>query len=148
MSNDRIADMLTCIRNASLAKHQIVSIPHSRITEEISKILVTKGFINSLAYYPEFIPEPIEYVEGNGPKHDSFVKRSILLELKYQKDKPFIQELKRISKSGQRRYAKAKKIPVVVDGYGKAILSTSKGIMTGDKARERGIGGEVLLSIW
>jgi len=141
MSNDRIADMLTCIRNASLAKHRIVSIPLTRMTEAISKILVAEGFVRSLEYYPpKFL--------GKKSEQNSFVKRNLLLELKYEKDKPFIRELKRISKSGRRKYAKAKKIPVVIDGYGIAILSTSHGIMTGNEAREKGIGGEVLLSIW
>lgn len=141
MSSDRIADLLTSIRNASLAKHRIVSIPYSLMAYEISKILVTEGYVTSFLVH---CPELIDPKQGA----DEYLKREILFELKYQKDKPFIRELKRISKPGQRKYVKAKKIPVIVDGFGKAILSTSEGVMTGDNARDRGIGGEVLFSIW
>nr|YP_010619517.1 Ribosomal protein S8 [Xiphosiphonia pinnulata]WAX03530.1 Ribosomal protein S8 [Xiphosiphonia pinnulata] len=132
MINDIISDMLTKIRNANLAKHQIVQVPATKITRNIIKVLQQEGFIY------EF--EEIE----------SDFKNQILVSLKYKgkNKKPIITELKRISKPGLKVYASHKELPKVLGGIGIAIISTSKGIMTDKTARQFGLGGEVLCYIW
>nr|YP_010619323.1 Ribosomal protein S8 [Amplisiphonia pacifica]WAX03336.1 Ribosomal protein S8 [Amplisiphonia pacifica] len=132
MINDMISDMLTKIRNANLAKHQIVQVPATKMTRNIIKVLQQEGFIY------EF--EEIE----------SDLKNQILVSLKYKgkNKKPIITELKRISKPGLKVYANHKELPKVLGGIGIAIISTSKGIMTDKTARQFGLGGEVLCYIW
>jgi len=132
MTTDTIADMLTRIRNANLAKHQIVQIPATNITRNIAVVLLTEGFI-----------EAFEEL-NNG------LRGSLLLSLKYKgKERtPFITKITRASKSGLRLYSSSKKMPRVLGGFGTAIISTSKGLMTDKKAREEGIGGELLCYIW
>nr|YP_009745165.1 ribosomal protein S8 [Halymenia maculata]QIG87175.1 ribosomal protein S8 [Halymenia maculata] len=132
MVNDTIADMLTRIRNANLAKHQIVQVPATKMTRNIVKVLQEEGFIY------EF--EEIE---------DS-LKTQLIITLKYKgKNKqPVITALKRISKPGLRVYANHKELPRVLGGIGIAIISTSKGVMTDRHARHYGLGGEVLCYIW
>ena len=127
---DPIADMLTRIRNAVKAKHTTVDVPYSKVKAEISNILLKEGFIADM-----------ELVE-NG------VHKNIRITLKYKDSKSVIQGLKRISKPGLRIYAEKEELPRVLNGLGIAIISTSKGIMTDKKARELGIGGEVLAYIW
>jgi small subunit ribosomal protein S8 len=130
--NDTISDMLTRIRNANMVKHQIVQIPATKMSLAIADILKQEGFI-----------EDFESYEENRKKY-------ILISLKYLgKDrKPVICKLERVSKPGLRVYSNSKKLPKVLDNLGIAIISTSKGIMTNLKARELGIGGEVLCYIW
>nr|YP_009394181.1 ribosomal protein S8 [Rhodomela confervoides]ARW62743.1 ribosomal protein S8 [Rhodomela confervoides] len=132
MINDMISDMLTKIRNANLAKHQIVQVPATKMTRNIVKVLQEEGFI----YQFEEIGENL--------------KNYILVSLKYKgKDKkPIITELKRISKPGLRVYANHKELPKVLGGIGVAIISTSQGVMTDKSARQFGLGGEVLCYIW
>nr|ARW64203.1 ribosomal protein S8 [Chondria sp. (in: red algae)] len=132
MINDMISDMLTRIRNANLAKHQIVQIPCTKITKNIVQVLKEEGFI----YQFEEIGENL--------------RNYILISLKYKgkSKKPVITELKRISKPGLRVYANHKELPKVLGGIGIAIISTSKGIMTDRNARQYGIGGEVICYIW
>jgi len=132
MVNDTIADTLTRVRNANLAKHQIVQVPSSKIIKNILKVLKEEGFI----YNFEEIKEDF--------------KTYLIIYLKYKgKDKkPIITELKRISKPGLRVYANHKELPKVLGGIGIAIISTSKGIMTDRYARHFGLGGEVLCYIW
>jgi small subunit ribosomal protein S8 len=132
MTNDTIADMLTRIRNANLAKHQIVQIPSTNVTRNITKVLLEEGFIASF--------EELE----NG------IKSSLLLSLKYKgkERKPFITQIKRISKPGLRVYSDHKNLPRVLGGFGTAIVSTSRGLFTDRQAREEGIGGELLCYIW
>nr|YP_009397492.1 ribosomal protein S8 [Dasyclonium flaccidum]ARW66678.1 ribosomal protein S8 [Dasyclonium flaccidum] len=132
MINDIISDMLTRIRNANLARHQIVQVPATRITKNILKVLQEEGFIYQF-----------EEIEEN-------IKNIILISLKYKgKNKqPVITELKRISKPGLRVYANHKELPRVLGGIGIAIISTSQGIMTEKTAKQSGIGGEVLCYIW
>ena len=132
MTTDTIADMLTRIRNANLAKHQVVQIPSTKITRNIAQVLFTEGLIDSF--------EELK----NG------LKSSLLLSLKYSEKerKPYIEEIQRISKPGLRVYSKAKKMPRVLGGFGTAIVSTSKGLMTDHQARKEGIGGELLCYIW
>ena len=132
MTTDIIADMLTRIRNANLAKHQIVQIPSTKITRSIAKVRLDKNLIDSF--------EELK----NG------LKSSILLSLKYVgKDrKPSITTIKRVSKPGLRVYSGYKKMPKVLGGFGIAIISTSNGLMTDQQARQSKIGGELLCYIW
>jgi len=128
---DPIADMLTRVRNASLARHQEVVLPASRVKTEIARILVEEGFIASFDSRVD---------DG----HDQLV-----LILKYVEGKtPVVSGLKRISKPGLRVYARKTEIPRVLGGLGVAILSTSHGIMTGQQARKLNLGGEVLCYVW
>nr|YP_009295935.1 ribosomal protein S8 [Schimmelmannia schousboei]AOM64870.1 ribosomal protein S8 [Schimmelmannia schousboei] len=132
MVNDTIADMLTRIRNANLAKHQIVQVPATKMTRNIVKVLKEEGFI----YQFEEIGENLQ--------------NYLLISLKYKgkNKKPVITALKRISKPGLRVYANHKELPRVLGGIGIAIISTSKGVMTDRHARHNGLGGEVLCYIW
>nr|QCI06219.1 ribosomal protein S8 [Dicranema revolutum] len=132
MVNDTIADMLTRIRNANLAKHQIVQVPATKMTRNVVKVLREEGFI---CEFEEMFDNLRQY---------------LLISLKYKgKDKkPVITALKRISKPGLRVYANHKELPKVLGGIGIAIISTSKGVMTDKKARHNGLGGEVLCYIW
>ncbi len=131
MVNDKIADMLTRIRNANQLKYEKVEVIGTKMTLEIAKILKREGYI--LEY---------EYIKGtNGDK--------LILSLKYgDKKERVITGLKRISKSGLRVYAKCEEIPRVLNGLGIAIISTSKGLMTDKEARAQKLGGEVLAYIW
>ena len=130
--NDPIADMLTRIRNAQVAKHDSVVIPASNAKKAIAKILFDEGYIKSY-----------ENV-------DDGLQGQIKLTLKYLggKQQPVIAGLKRISKPGLRVYAKCEELPKVLGGLGVAIVSTSKGVMTDRSAREAHVGGEVLAYIW
>lgn len=132
MTTDTIADMLTRIRNANLAKHQIVQIPSTKITRNIAQVLYAEGLIDSF--------EELK----NG------LKSSLLLSLKYsgKERKPSIIKIQRISKPGLRVYSGAKKMPRILGGFGTAIVSTSRGLMTDQQARKEGVGGELLCYIW
>jgi small subunit ribosomal protein S8 len=129
--NDPIADMLTRIRNAQIAKHDTVVIPASKTKKAIAKILLEEGYIK--AY------ENI----------DDGVQGQIKLSIKYLNDRqPVIQGLKRISKPGLRVYAGCEDLPKVLGGLGIAIISTSRGLMTDRQARQRKLGGEVMAFVW
>ena len=129
--NDPIADMLTRIRNAQIAKHDAVVLPASNTKKAIAKILLAEGYIKS-----------VDFVD-DGPQG------SIKIVLKYVNGKqPVIAGLKRISKPGLRVYARSEELPKVLGGLGIAIVSTSKGLMTDKEARKENIGGEVLAYIW
>ena len=132
MTTDTIADMLTRIRNANLAKHQIVQIPSTKITRNIAQVLLTEGLIDS---FEEL---------NNG------LNSSLLLSLKYsgKERKPLIEKIQRISKPGLRVYSGSKKMPRILGGFGTAIVSTSRGLMTDHQARKEGVGGELLCYIW
>lgn len=126
---DPVADLLTRIRNALQARLTNVAMPHSRTRESIARILKGEGYISDVA------------VEGNKIK-------TLKLKLKYDGRKGVIEGLKRKSRPGLRHYVGAKEIPRVLGGLGMAILSTSKGVMTGSEARRQNVGGEVLCYIW
>ena len=129
--NDPIADMLTRIRNAQIAKHDVVVLPASNTKKAIAKILLAEGYVKS----EDFI--------------DEAPQGTIKIALKYVNGKqPVIAGLKRISKPGLRVYAKSEELPKVLGGLGIAIISTSKGLMTDKEARKEMIGGEVLAYIW
>jgi small subunit ribosomal protein S8 len=130
-STDPIADMLTRIRNASSARHKELTIPSSKVKREIARILADEGFIDSWS------------TAANG------VQDQLTVRLKYVEGRtPVVSGLKRISKPGLRVYARKTEIPRVLGGLGLAILSTSRGIMTGSQARKLNLGGEVLCYVW
>lgn len=132
MVNDTISDMLTRIRNANMVKHQIVQIPATKMSLAITKILKEEGYIEDFENYVE-----------NGKKY-------FLISLKYigKSREPVICKIERVSKPGLRVYSNSKKLPRILDDLGIAIISTSKGVMTNLKAKEIGIGGEVLCYVW
>lgn len=132
MVNDTISDMLTRLRNANLAKHQIVEVPSTKMTRNIASILLEEGFI-----------------QGFEEVGESFSSQ-LLLSLKYKgkNREPVITALRRVSKPGLRVYANRKELPRVLGGLGIAVISTSQGVMTDNKARHQGLGGEVLCYVW
>jgi small subunit ribosomal protein S8 len=125
---DPIADFLTRIRNASSVGHKVVEIPASNIKKEMTKILMDKGYI--LNY--KFMDDDKQGIIKIALKYDPNTKE------------PAITSLKRVSKSGLRKYASASELPRVLNGLGIAILSTSKGVITDKEARKENVGGEVL----
>ncbi len=128
---DPIADMLTRIRNACMAKHEKVDIPGSRLKLEIARILKEEGYIKNY-----------KFLKDN--------KQGVIrITLKYEEDRrPVIEGMERVSRPGRRVYIGAKEIPRVLGGFGIAILSTSRGVMTDRKAREMNTGGEILCKVW
>ena len=129
--NDPIADFLTRIRNAGMARHETVVMPHSKMKAEMARILTEQGYVES---YSE---------RGDG------AKKELVIELKYDFDgRRAIRGLRRMSRPGRRVYRKQANIPRVLDGLGVAILSTSRGILTDHDARRAGIGGEVLCFVY
>jgi len=130
--NDTIADMLTRVRNSNLARHQIVQVPSTKMTNNIASVLLEEGFIQNF----EEVGEPLN--------------KQLLLSLKYKgkEREPVITALKRISRPGLRVYANRKELPRVLGGLGIAVISTSRGVLTDNKARHQGLGGEVLCYIW
>lgn len=134
--NDPIADMLTRIRNAVLAGHSQAAMPNSMIKAEIARILKDEGFIESF-----------EVVDG-----EQAAQKVLRLKIKYtgerRERRPVISGLERVSKPGRRIYTKKTDIPWVLSGIGVAILSTPKGVMTGARARQLGVGGEILCKVW
>lgn len=129
--SDPIADMLTRLRNALGARHPKVDIPASNVKIELARILKEEGYINTFRVADE---------DG---------KRVIKLYLKYQADSnPVISRMERVSKPGRRVYAASTEIPSVIGGMGINVLTTSKGVMTGKKARKEGVGGEILCNVW
>jgi len=129
---DPISDMLTRIRNANMARHDSVIIPAAKMKIAIAKILKEEGFIKDY-----------EVLKGTTPQ------RLIKIHLSYtEKKQPVLTGLQRVSKPGLRVYCGKSEIPRVSGGLGTAVLSTSKGIMTGQQAWKRGLGGEVLCYIW
>lgn len=132
--SDPIADMLTRIRNALQREHPAVSIPHSKAKEAIAVVLSDEGYVESYEVLSE------------GPR------KFLRLQLKYVGDRrhrrPVITDLQRVSKPGQRIYVGKGDIPWVLNGMGIAILTTSHGVMTGQDARRKGVGGEVICKVW
>nr|YP_009308916.1 ribosomal protein S8 [Toxarium undulatum]AOS86659.1 ribosomal protein S8 [Toxarium undulatum] len=126
--NDTISDMLTRIRNANLVKHQIVEIPFTKMSKAIISILKQEGFVEDFEIFDN----------------------EILVCLKYSGKvrKPVISNIKRISRPGLRIYTNSKNLPKVLNNLGIAIVSTSHGVMTNLKAKELGLGGEILCYIW
>ncbi|MFD2696770.1 30S ribosomal protein S8 [Mesonia sediminis] len=132
MNTDPIADYLTRIRNAMAANHRVVEIPASNLKKQITKILFDQGYILSYKF------------------EDTTAQGSIKIALKYDKDtkESVIKKLQRISKPGLRKYAGANEIPRILNGLGIAIVSTSKGVMTGKQAQREKVGGELLCYVY
>lgn len=133
-TSDPIADMLTRIRNAVIGGQQLVSMPSSKIKVEIAKILYSEGYF-----------EKYEESEENN-------RKTLRLKLKYvgerRSRKPVITGIKRVSSPGRRTYVNKREIPWVRSGMGVAILTTPKGVMTGVRAKQLGVGGELLCEVW
>jgi small subunit ribosomal protein S8 len=126
---DPIADMLTCIRNASHALLPTVEVTHSKMKESIARILKQEGYVADVAIAGE-------------------LKKTLKLKLKFEGRKGVIKSLRRVSKPGLRRYAGATEIPRVLGGMGIAIMSTPKGVMTGVDARKQNLGGELICYVY
>ena len=133
---DPIADMLTRIRNAVMAGHALVAMPSSKLKVEIARIMKDEGYL-----------EGFDVVD-----QDDSAQKVLRLKIKYVGDrrarKPVITGIERVSKPGRRVYTKRQDIPWVLSGIGVAILSTPKGVMTGSRARQLGVGGEILCKVW
>ncbi len=130
-TNDPISDYLTRVRNAIMARHETMQVPKSKMLACISQILHEEGYVDGYE----------EIQEG--------IQNTLLVHLRYLPDRSnAITKLERVSKPSRRRYVGARDIPRVKNGLGTAILSTSMGVMTGRKARENNVGGEVLCTIW
>lgn len=124
--SDPIADMLSCIRNAQAVRKESVEVSGSKIKLAISNVLLEEGYLNAVEH-------------GN---------RSLILDLKYYQNKAVIDSIKRVSRPGLRVYVSKDNIPRVIGGMGIVIISTSKGVMTGQKASAAGVGGEVLCAVY
>jgi small subunit ribosomal protein S8 len=133
-SSDPIADMLTRVRNAVMGGQQLVSMPSSKLKVEIAKILHSEGYLD-------------EFEESEANAH-----KTLRLKLKYVGErrarKPVISGIKRVSRPGRRAYVGKSDIPWVRSGMGVAILTTPKGVMTGVRAKQLGVGGELLCEVW
>ena len=128
---DPVADMLTRMRNAIMARHQKVKVPHSGIKQQIAEVLQAEGFI-----------------AGFEVSHDA-PRTWIEIVLRYDADnEPVLRGSKRVSRPGLRTYSRAREIPRVMGGVGVSLVSTSNGLMTGSEARRRRLGGEVLAFVW
>jgi small subunit ribosomal protein S8 len=136
---DPTADLLTRIRNAITASHEVVDVPESRLGREIARILEEEGYIDG---YEVAAPEPRAGRRRWGGQ-------SVRIALRYTEDRrPVISGLRRVSRPGRRTYVDSRHIPKVLGGMGTTILSTSRGVMTGHQARQEGVGGEVLAEVW
>lgn len=129
-TTDPIADMLTRIRNAILVRKNEVVMPHSKIKEAIATLLIENGYVNSL--HVEKAP----------------IGNTLILTINSSDQNARITEITRLSKPGRRHYTGAKEIPKVKNGRGIVIISTSKGVMTGDKARQLSVGGELICKVY
>lgn len=131
MYTDPIADLLTRIRNAYLARKLDVEIPYSKLKEGVAQVLEEYEFIDGLL------------VEGEGKE------RKLVIALKYDaQGKPVVEGIRRVSKPGLRKYTKSKTIPSVRGGFGISIVTTSQGVMSGSEAQKKNLGGEVIAYIW
>jgi small subunit ribosomal protein S8 len=133
---DPIADMLSRIRNATVARHTRVDVPASNLKVEIAKILQGEGYIQGFKMV-------------TSPTAQGFERKVIRISLKYgPRGERVISGLQRVSTPGRRVYCEREKVPVVLGGLGTSILTTSRGVMTGREAARVGVGGEVLCTVW
>lgn len=130
VTTDPIADMLTRVRNAIMVRKNEVVLPHSKVKESIAELLKENNFIDDVSV------------------SDAPVGKSLKIVINDEQANARITEIERVSKPGRRYYTGANKLPVVKRGRGIVIVSTSKGMMTGDQAREQGIGGEVICKVY
>lgn len=132
MLTDPISDMLTRIRNATMARHDRVVVPGSKLKRHVAEILVGEGYVSSVA----------NDVDDRG--HETLV-----LVLKYGRDRaPAIEGVRRVSRPGRRVYKACSELPKVRNGLGISVLSTSRGVMSDREARKQGVGGEILCEVW
>jgi small subunit ribosomal protein S8 len=129
-TTDPIADMLTRIRNAIAVRKHEVSLPHSNIKEDVARLLQQSNFIDSVAV------------------EDAPIGRTLTVTINDESSNARITEIVRLSKPGRRHYVNAKEIPVVKRGRGVVIISTSKGVMTGDQAKAEKVGGELICKVY
>jgi len=128
---DPTADFLTRVRNAVGAEHETVEMPSSKFKQELARILREQGYIEGFSVEPARVGETLS------------------VQLKYTEDRrPVITGIERVSKPGRRTYVRGNEIPKILGGMGTAIMSTSKGVMTGHDARRQGVGGEVVAHVW
>ncbi len=127
---DPVADMLTRIKNAYMARKASVSIPHSKVKEAIANVLIANKYVTSMEI------------------QESVVQPTIVLTLAYTGKSPAMTDVKRISKPGRRLYMGVESIPRTLGGYGVTILSTSQGVMSDADAKKKNIGGEILCQVW
>jgi small subunit ribosomal protein S8 len=131
---DPIADFLTRIRNGIQAAHEVVEMPSSKLKAEIARILTEQGYIEGFE-----VRDPVPGIPG----------QVLVVRLKYTESRQsVISGLKRVSTPGKRTYADSKHLPKVLGGMGTAIVSTSKGVLTGHQARQQGLGGEIVAFVW
>lgn len=130
VSTDPIADMLTRIRNAIAVRKNEVSMPHSNAKEAIAKLLKQSGFLTDVHVT------------------DAELGKTLKLVINHEGENARITEIVRLSKPGRREYSSSKEIPVIMRGRGMVIISTSKGVMTGDDARKQGVGGELICKVY
>ncbi|MEN4043111.1 MAG: 30S ribosomal protein S8 [Anaerolineaceae bacterium] len=135
--NDPIADMLTRIRNGMMAGQPLVAMPTSKLKEEIARILKEEGYIESY-----------EVVKGDNGSVQSILRVRLKYVGERRQRRPVITGIERVSRPGRRVYTRKQEIPWVLSGLGVAILSTPKGVMTGQRARQLGVGGEILCKVW
>ena len=128
--SDPISNMLTSIRNAQAVSHEIVNIPFSVLKYQIAMVLQKRGFIGQ--------------IEKKGRKPDKLIK----ITLKYKNKTPVISGIKRVSRSGQRIYISSQNIRKIKNGYGISVISTPKGLMTNEEAKNNNLGGEVICEVW
>ena len=128
--SDPIADMIARIKNAQMAKHRTVQIPHSNLKEKFAEILEQEGYVTDTTVSGE-IPQKV-----------------ITLQLKYDRKESMISHFKRVSKPGLRRYINAKDLVIPLNGYGTGVITTSKGLMSIKEAKKQNLGGEIMCEIW
>ncbi len=130
-TSDPISDMLTRIRNASRMQHDVVDMPDAKLKDSIAQVLKDEGYITDFEV-----------------KNEDGTKKTLSVKLKYNDEEEVIQGIERMSKPSKRVFVSSDEIPQVLGGLGTAVLSTSRGVVTGKDAKEEGIGGELLLKVW
>ena len=131
-TNDPVSDFLTRIRNGLMVRKDKVAIPYSKLKHNLAELLRNEGYINDVKVINE----------------DDAALKSIVVDLKYVNKEPVISGIRKVSKPGLRKYSKAKYAPRVFSGLGISVLTTSKGLLTDRKARQEGVGGEILCQVW
>lgn len=142
---DPISDMLTRVRNAQMVKKPEVVLPYSKLKFNIAKLLEKETWLGKIE-----VLEPLldKNVKAKNIKDKNAKFKQLKIEIKYDGDKPKISSLKRISKPGRRVYAGKGEMPIVLNNYGIAVISTPKGLMTNKQAKKQGVGGEIICEIY
>lgn len=127
---DQIANMLTSLKNASMARRALVRVPYSRLKQDIADVMRRAGFVGPIS------------TDMEGPQ------KVLEISMLYENGEPALKDLKRVSKPSRRWYVRKEEVPHVLSGLGVAIISTSKGVLTDQEARKQGLGGEVICKVW